>query len=83
VVSVTDPYGRVLGFLGRSRYFFFQVAPQSYSRGRVDPIPEHSRAPSRLAPTIYGEALLRVSPQDVVILPHHNILLNVLLQLGK
>jgi hypothetical protein len=30
VVSVTDPYGRILG---RSRYFFFQVAPQMYSRG--------------------------------------------------
>jgi hypothetical protein len=33
VISVTDPYGRILGFLGRSRYFFFQVAPQLYSRG--------------------------------------------------
>jgi hypothetical protein len=30
VVSVTDPYGRMLGFLDRSRYFFFQVAPQFY-----------------------------------------------------
>jgi hypothetical protein len=30
VVSVTDPYGRNLGFLDRSRYFFFQVAPQLY-----------------------------------------------------
>jgi hypothetical protein len=28
VVSVTDPYGRILGFLDRSHYFFFQVAPQ-------------------------------------------------------
>jgi hypothetical protein len=28
-----------------------------------------------LAPNICGEALLRVSPQDIVILPHHNILL--------
>jgi hypothetical protein len=28
VVSVTDPYGRILGFLNRSRYFFFQVDPQ-------------------------------------------------------
>jgi hypothetical protein len=27
VVSVTDPYGRIIGFLDRSRYFFFQVAP--------------------------------------------------------
>jgi hypothetical protein len=33
VVSVTDPYGRILGFLDRSRYFFVQVAPQLYSRG--------------------------------------------------
>jgi hypothetical protein len=28
VVIVTAPYGRILGFLERSRYFFFQVAPQ-------------------------------------------------------
>jgi hypothetical protein len=33
VVSVTDPSGRILGFPDRSRYFFFQVAPQLYSRG--------------------------------------------------
>jgi hypothetical protein len=25
---VTDPYGRIPGFLDRSRYFFVQVAPQ-------------------------------------------------------
>jgi hypothetical protein len=32
VVSVTNPYGhgRILGFLDRSRYYFFQVAPQLY-----------------------------------------------------
>jgi hypothetical protein len=40
VVSVTDPYGRILAFLDRSRYFFFQVAPQFYSRGWVDPVPD-------------------------------------------
>jgi hypothetical protein len=33
VVSLTDPYGRILGFLERSGYFFFKVAPQLYSRG--------------------------------------------------
>jgi hypothetical protein len=33
VVSVTDPYGRILDFLDRSRYFLFQVAPQLCSRG--------------------------------------------------
>jgi hypothetical protein len=38
VVSVTDPYGRILGFLARRRYFFLQVASQLYSRGWVDPV---------------------------------------------
>jgi hypothetical protein len=28
-VSVTDAYDRTLGFLDRSRYYFFHVAPQS------------------------------------------------------
>jgi hypothetical protein len=40
MVSATYLYGRILGSLGRSRYFFFQVAPQLYSRGWVDPIPD-------------------------------------------
>jgi hypothetical protein len=40
VVSVTNPYGRNLHFLDRSRYFFFQVAPQLYSRGWVDLVPD-------------------------------------------
>jgi hypothetical protein len=31
VVSVTDSHGRILGFLDRSLYYFFQVAPQLYS----------------------------------------------------
>jgi hypothetical protein len=31
VVSVTDPYGCISGFLDRSRYYLFQVAPQLYS----------------------------------------------------
>jgi hypothetical protein len=39
VVSVTNSYGRNLGFLDRSRYFFFQVAPHLYSRGWLDPVP--------------------------------------------
>jgi hypothetical protein len=33
VVSVTDPYGRILGFLDREPLLFYQVAPQLYSRG--------------------------------------------------
>jgi hypothetical protein len=40
VVRVTNPYGRIPGFLDRSRYFFFKVAPQLYSRGWVDPVPD-------------------------------------------
>jgi hypothetical protein len=28
VVSAADPHGRILCFLDRSRYYFFQVAPQ-------------------------------------------------------
>jgi hypothetical protein len=40
VVSAADPYGRILGFLNRSRYFFFQAAPRLYSRGWVDPVPD-------------------------------------------
>jgi hypothetical protein len=40
LVSVTDPYGRILGFLDRCWCFFFQVAPQLYSRGWVDPVPD-------------------------------------------
>jgi hypothetical protein len=35
VVSAMDPCFHILGFLYRSRYFFFQVAPQLYSRGWV------------------------------------------------
>jgi hypothetical protein len=33
VVSATDPYGHILGFLDRSHYFFLQVAPQLYLSG--------------------------------------------------
>jgi hypothetical protein len=40
MVSMTDPYGRILGFLDRNRYFFFQVAAQLYSRGSLDPVPD-------------------------------------------
>jgi hypothetical protein len=40
VVSATDTQGRILGFLDRSSYHFFQVAPQLYSRGWVDSVPD-------------------------------------------
>jgi hypothetical protein len=41
VVSATD-LRRILGFLGRSRKFVFQVAPQLYSQGSVDPVLRNS-----------------------------------------
>jgi hypothetical protein len=31
MVSATDPYGSIVGFLDLSRYFFFQAAPQLYT----------------------------------------------------
>jgi hypothetical protein len=37
VVSVTDPYGRILGFLDRNRYFFFQVVLMRLSGPRFRP----------------------------------------------
>jgi hypothetical protein len=37
---VTDPYGRILRFLDRSRYFFFQLVPQWYSGGWVVTVPD-------------------------------------------
>jgi hypothetical protein len=40
VVSTTDPYGRILGFIDRSLNFFFQVASQLYSRGWMGPVPD-------------------------------------------
>jgi hypothetical protein len=40
VVSVTDPCGRILGFLDQNHYSFFPVAPQLCSRGWVDPVPD-------------------------------------------
>jgi hypothetical protein len=40
MVSVTDPYNHNLAFLDWSHYFFFQVASQLYSWGRVDPVPD-------------------------------------------
>jgi hypothetical protein len=40
VISLTNSYGRILGFLHRSRYFFFQVVHQFYSRGWMDPVPD-------------------------------------------
>jgi hypothetical protein len=33
LVSETDLYDRILGFLDQRRYYFYRVSPQFYSRG--------------------------------------------------
>jgi hypothetical protein len=38
VISAMDPHGHILGFLDRNHYYFFQVTPQLYTQGWVDPI---------------------------------------------
>jgi hypothetical protein len=53
------PYCRILGFLDRSRYFFFQVAPQLYSRGWVDPVSDP------LLLTKCGSAGIELGPVDL------------------
>jgi hypothetical protein len=40
VISAMDSHGRILYFLDRSCYYFFQVAPQLYTLGWVEPIPD-------------------------------------------
>jgi hypothetical protein len=52
VVSLTDPYGRNLGFLGRSRYFFFQISPQLYYKAEWTPFQTHCFSENLIAPGI-------------------------------
>jgi hypothetical protein len=40
VVSAADPHGLILEFLNRRCDYFFQAAPQFYSRGWVDHVPD-------------------------------------------
>jgi hypothetical protein len=52
VISVTNPYGRILGFLDRSCYFFFQVAPQLYSKAEWTPFQTNDFTENLVAPGI-------------------------------
>jgi hypothetical protein len=40
VISTADPYGRILAFLDRFLYFFFQISPRLYSWDWMGPVPE-------------------------------------------
>jgi hypothetical protein len=52
VVSTTDPYDRILGFLDRIRYFFFQVAPQLYLDAEWIPFQSHYFSGNLVEPEI-------------------------------
>jgi hypothetical protein len=52
VVSLTDPTVVFSGFIDRSSFFFFQVAPQLYSRGWVDPFQTNYFSENVVAPGI-------------------------------
>jgi hypothetical protein len=65
VVSVTGFYGRILSFLDQSRYLFFQVALQLYSRGWVDPVPD----PLLLRKSCSAGNRTRTSPETLTTKP--------------
>jgi hypothetical protein len=68
-----NPYGRILGFLDRSRYILFQVASQLYSRGWVDPVPD----PVLFFLVVPGiEPGLRICSQELWPLDHRGGLLS-------
>jgi hypothetical protein len=52
VVSVTDPYSRILGFLDWSRYFFFKVAPNCTYEAEWTPLQTHYFLENLVAPEI-------------------------------
>jgi hypothetical protein len=52
VVSVTNPNGRILGFLDRSRYFLFQVASHCTHEAKWTPFHTHYSSENQVAPEI-------------------------------
>jgi hypothetical protein len=57
VVSMTDPYSRNLDFLDRRHYFFFQVAPQLYSKSLWTPFQIHYFSENLVAPRMEAGSL--------------------------
>jgi hypothetical protein len=53
VASVTDSYGRILGLLERSRYFFFELVPQFYSCAEWTLFQTHNVSENLVAPGIW------------------------------
>jgi hypothetical protein len=52
VVNVTDPYGRIIGFLDRSLYNFFQVAPQFHLDAEWTPFQSHYFSENLVVPGV-------------------------------
>jgi hypothetical protein len=52
LVSVTDPYGLILGFLDRSRYFFFQQLLNCTHEAERTPFQTHHFSENLVAPEI-------------------------------
>jgi hypothetical protein len=52
VISGTDPYGHILGFIDRSGYIFFHVAAQLYSEAEWTPFQDHYFSENLVAPGI-------------------------------
>jgi hypothetical protein len=68
LVSTTDPYGSNFVFLDRNRYFFFQIVPQLYSGGWVDPVPDPLLLRNLVAPGI-EHGLLDLQPGTLTTRP--------------
>jgi hypothetical protein len=56
---LTDPYGRNLGSLDRSRYFFFQEAPQLYSEAEWTQFQTHYLSENLVAPASNPDLWIR------------------------
>jgi hypothetical protein len=71
VVSVADPQGRILGFVNRSRYFFFQVAPSCTHEAEWTPFQSHTgnrtRDSGSIASNSYHWATETVTPSDITV----------------
>jgi hypothetical protein len=61
VVSMADPYRRMLDFPDRSRYLFFHVAAQLYSRGSMDTVPDRGDPLRRPRDALYPQKLALTS----------------------
>jgi hypothetical protein len=75
VVSTTVPYGRILGFLDRSSYFLFLVAPQLYSRGWVDSVPDSLLLLIRKSSSPGNRTLTSGSDENKVNCSSHDLIL--------